>query len=382
MKIICTLENLKKAIFNTERVTGKQITLPILENILIETEKGRVKFSATNLEIGIVSIIGAKIEKEGKITVSAKSLSNIINNFSNNEENITLEANNNILQLVNNSHNLKIKGLNAEDFPIIPKTNGEFLFNLEAVKLKEAIFKLLTCISINETRPELTGVNCVFLDKTIYFAATDSFRLFEENFEIKDIAQGYERYISRNPSIIIPANTLAEIMRIISNLEVGEISVVIEENQIFFFYGDIYIVSRLINGKYPEYKQIIPKKFATRAVFKKEGMQRAIKIASVFTNNKTGEITLEINPEKKKIIIKAESQERGEDVSEIFAEVVGPKQEIIFNPRYVLDGVSLFNSPQVVMLANNNSSPVAIQEIKENGEVGDKNIYIVMPIKK
>ena len=380
MKVFCTQENFNKAIFNTERITGKQITLPILNNILIETEKGRLKFSATNLEIGVVSIIGVKIEKEGKITVPAKLISNFVNNLPH-EGKILLEMKNQTLLLSTGNFKAQIKGLDPQDFPIIPKREDGFLFSIPAQNFKNAIMKILLCISINETRPELTGVNILFSDQKINLAATDSFRLAEETITISDIADNYKKNLEKNNSIIIPSNTLSEVAKIITP-ETEKIQVSIEENQIFFLLDDVYVVSRLINGKYPEYKQIIPKTFATRAVFKKEDILRAVKIASAFTNTKAGEIAVKIDAESKKIIITAQSQETGENISQINADTTGPSQNITLNPRFVLDGINPINTSNIAFLVNNNTSPAAIKAVDEKtGKIIENHTYIVMPIK-
>lgn len=382
MEVICTQENFKKAVFNTERVTGKQITLPILGNILLETEKGRLKLSATNLEVGILSIIGAKINKEGKVTVPAKLLSSFINNLPSGDK-IELKTENQTLYIKSGFYNAKIKGLDAQDFPIIPKIQNDLILKLPAQKIKEIIGRILICISINETRPELTGINLRLNETEISLAATDSFRLAEETINITNDEKGadYPLFITKTNSLIIPASTFSEIIRII-NPETEEIEIIIEESQIFFKIDDVVIVSRLINGKYPEYKQIMPNNFNTRAVLKKEDVLRAIKIASAFINNKSGEISFFVDPRKKKVIIEYQSQEIGGNVTELLADITGPEQKIIFNPRYILDGVSPLLSEQVAFLMNDNSSPIAIKMInKDKGDVFNDYMYIVMPIK-
>ncbi|GBE16968.1 DNA polymerase III subunit beta [bacterium BMS3Abin15] len=382
MKLICTQENFKRAIFNTERITGKQITLPILGNILLETEKGRLKLSATNLEVGVVSTIGSKIEEEGKITIPSKLLSNFVTNLPT-EDKIILEAKDQILKISSGSYSAQIKGLDAHDFPIIPKLENGFLFSLPAQELKEVMSKILVCISLNETRPELTGVNVLFSDKEISLAATDSFRLAEEVITIdnKEKGDNYAAFIAKTTSIIIPASTFSEILRITSP-EANAINIAIEENQIFFEIEGVLIVSRLVNGKYPEYKQIIPQKFNTRAVLKKEDMSRAVKIASAFTSSKSGEITFSINSKNKEVVIKSQSQETGENLTKLPADITGPDQEIVFNPRYVLDGINPIPTAQVAFLVNNNSSPVVIKMVDEkSGNVIEKYTYVAMPIK-
>jgi DNA polymerase-3 subunit beta len=384
MKLICTKENFRKTIFNSERIVSKQTTLPILNNILFETEKNGLKISATNLEIGVISKIVAKIEREGKITIPAKTISGFVNNLSGADENIALETADQGLKINSGSLRAVIKGLSADDFPLIPPKKAEVLFSMPSEDLKKIISKIIPCVAFNEIRQELTGVNVILTEKELFFAATDSFRLAEARFELKKEntnSEIYTAFIKNISNIIIPANTLVELLRIISN-EDGLVSVTIEEGQVFFEINGTRIVSRLINGKYPEYKHIIPNSFKTRAVGEGKIIQGAVKMASIFTNGKSGEIFLEISAEGEKVKIGAKNSEVGENVSEINLDVQGGSQRAIFNPKYFLDGLNSISTSKVAILLNSESSPAAIKEINEqSGEIVDNFIYVVMPIK-
>lgn len=383
MKLICTQNNFKKAIFNTERVTGKQSTLPILGNILLKTEKRRLKFSATNLEIGVIMKIGAKIEKEGEITIPVKLLSNFINNLPS-EDKIFLEAKNQNLNIISGGYKTQIKGLSADDFPIIPKLKDDFLFSIPAQKLKNALAKILICVAFNENRPEFTGVNAVFSNDKVILAATDSFRLAEIGLKFggEEVGGNYKDFITKKKSIIIPANTFSEVARVISP-ETEKIKVAIEENQIFFEIDGVQIVSRLINGKYPDYKQIIPQKFGTRAVLNKDELLRAVRVASVFADSSSGEVNFKADSKSDKLIIQSQSHEAGESKVNLKADIMGANQEIVLNPRYIIDGINSISSLNIAVLINNESSPVGLKTIDDkSGKVIDDYIYIIMPIKK
>lgn len=383
MEIICTQDNFKKAIYNTERVIGKQATLPILENILLETEKGMLKVSATNLEIGVFLKIGAKIEKEGKITIPAKLLSNFVNNLPAGD-NIYLEAEGQLLKIKSGNYKANIKGLSAQDFPIIPELESEFLFSVFAKDFKEIIPKLLACVSLDSNRPELGGISVLLEEEKISLAATDSFRLLEAEIRLKkEKSENYSIFISKKNSLIIPASTLSEALRSIA-AETQEVKVAIEENQIFFQADAVRIVSRLINGKYPEYKQIIPKEFITKAFINKEELLRAVKISSFFTNSKSGEINFKLDSQNSTLDICAQSEEKGENKSQLKIEVEGIDQEIVFNPRYFIDGINAIASEKVALLLNNGSSPAVLRATEEkNGKTGAIGgfTYVVMPIK-
>ncbi|HPN96202.1 MAG TPA: DNA polymerase III subunit beta [Candidatus Moranbacteria bacterium] len=384
MKLICTQDNFKKAIYNSERVVAKQNTLPILNNILLEAEKGFLKLSATNLEIGVVVKISAKTEKEGKITIPARFLSNFSTNLPFNDS-VLLEISEQNLKIKSGAVKAVIKGLPASDFPLIPKKNTEFLLNISSIELKNILSKVMVATALNEARAELTGVNLILEKDELFFASTDSFRLVEHKLMIDKKNCNtliYNLFIEKKNNIIIPAATLIELNRIISADTEGEVRMAIEDGQIFFETNGTILVSRLINGKYPEYKHIMPKKYNTRVVGDKKTIQSAVKMASVFAAGKGSEISLKIDSEAKKVFIGAKSVEVGENSTELNFDVSGPSQEIIVNSKYLLDGINTVSTSQVAILLNSESTPVAICEINEKtGEVLGDFVYIVMPIK-
>jgi DNA polymerase III subunit beta len=383
MKLTCTQEKFKKAILNAERVVSKQNTLPILNNILFETEKGILKISATNLEIGVSSQIGVKIEEEGKITMPAKLIGNFINNLPSGE-NIQIETDDQNLKIKSGLSKAVIKGLLADDFPLLPRKNSDYILTVSSIKLKNIINRVISCVAFNETRQELTGVNLIFTEKELYFASTDSFRLVENKLalEEKNIKQNYLDFINKKESIIIPASTLSEIARIINNETEEDVNIAIEDGQIFFEINSVNVVSRLINGKYPEYKHIMPKEFKTRIVGEKSGIQGAVRMSSVFSKTKNSEIVFKIDSEANKFFIEAKSVECGENSTELAVDIVGSSQEVVFNAKYLLDGINIIGTSKLAILLNSESSPVAIKEIDEKtGEVLDEYVYIVMPIK-
>ena len=381
MKVTCTQENFKKAIYSTERVVGKQIALPILENILLETEQGMLKVSATNLEIGVFLKIGAKIEEEGKITVPAKLLSNFVNNLAV-DNTVSLVVREQTLQISSGSSKAQIKGLMAHDFPIIPEMEGEFLFSLAAQDVKENLSKLLSCVSLDNARPELSGINVIFMPREAHFAATDSFRLAEIMLPLEPKnQQQYEAFIEKTQSIIVPLHTLSEVFRVIGN-DTENIQVSIEDSQIFFQVDNVRIVSRLINGKYPSYKQIIPQKFTTKIVLGKEDMLRAVKLAGIFTNNKTGEIHISADVKNGEINVQSKAEEVGENQTVLKAQIEGPEQKIIFNPRYVSDGMQAVTTDKLALLLNDGTSPAVLKMLDSKTQQPKEGFtYVIMPIK-
>ena len=381
MKLTCTQENLKKAIYSTERVVGKQITLPILENILLQTSQGMLKISATNLEIGVFLKIGAKIEQEGEITVPARLLSNFVNNLGN-ESTVSLSVIDQTLHIESGSSKAQIKGLSAQDFPIIPEMEGDFLFSLSAQEVREVIPRLAVCVSPDSTRPELSGINMLLQKIEVRMAATDSFRLAEAILVPKtENERNLDIFIEKTNSIIIPLNAVSEVFRVIGN-DTQEIKVGIEESQIFFQVDNVRIVSRLINGKYPEYQQIIPQKFATKVVLEKDSALRAVKISGIFASNKAGEIKFTVDDSKNTVKIQSKAEEIGENSTTLEAEISGPSQEAVFNPRYMSDGIQAISTPKLLLLMNSGSSAAVLRmaEGEKNEEIPTYT-YIIMPIK-
>jgi DNA polymerase-3 subunit beta len=381
MKLTCTQENFKKAIYSTERVVGKQITLPILENILLQTDGGMLKISATNLEIGVFLKIGAKIEKEGTITIPARLISNFVNNLPA-ESTVSLEVIDQTLHIESGASKAQIKGLQSQDFPIIPEMEGEFLFSLPAQEIREAIPRLAICVSLDSTRPELTGFNVVLQKNEVHIAATDSFRLAEAVISLKkEKEQLYDIFTDKTTSIIVPLNTFSEVFRVIDN-ETQEIKVGIEESQIFFQVDNVRIVSRLINGKYPEYRQIIPQQFTTKVFLEKDAALRAVKIAGIFTNSKAGEVKFVIDAKSSEVTVESRAEEVGENKTVLQAEIEGPGQEAVFNPRYMVDGLQAIGSPQFVLLMNSGASAAVLRMVQgEKKEEVSTYTYVVMPIK-
>ncbi len=384
MKLICTQDNFKKAVINTERVVSKQNTLPILNNILFEASKNNLILSATNLEIGISNKIGAKVEKEGKITIPGRIIGNFVNNLPKGE-NIKIETSDQNLKITSGGYKAVIKGLLADDFPLIPQKTSNFVLFLDPIGLKAVIDRVISCVSFNEARQELTGINLILAKKWLFLAATDSFRLAEAKINLVEGSTDkeiYDVFIEKRNNLIIPASTLLELSRIIAQDFESKVKIAIDEGQIFFEVGETRLVSRLINGKYPEYKHIMPENYKTRIVLEKNLLQSMLKMASVFTSGKSSDVTLKIDAESSKLFIDVKSAEAGENSSEVKLDVSGPSQEVIFNSKYILDGVNTIQSSQVAILLNSDATPVALKEIDEkNGEVLENYIYIVMPIK-
>lgn len=384
MKLTCTQDNFKKAIINAERVVSKQTTLPILNNILIETNKNQLNIVATNLEIGIEIKIGAKVEKEGRITVPARLLGSFSSNLIE-SGNLDIETDENNFKIKSGTTKALIKGFSADDFPLIPQKSSDYVLNIKTNDLRNIFSKVLFSVAHTEARQELTGVDLVFGEKQLFFASTDGFRLSEYVLDLMDEdydpAQ-YAAFSTEGKNIIIPTSTLLELNRVISGIEDGRVKIFIEDGQIFFEIGEIKLVSRLINGKYPEYKHIMPKSYKTTIKGEKRMLVGALKLAGVFASNKANEVVLKIDPEKKNVVVDTKSVEAGENSTEIDFEAQGESQQIVFNLKYLMEGINALATEQLILSANSDSSPVALQEADmKSGQPVQHYTYIIMPIK-
>lgn len=374
MKLSCTQENLRIALSSLERIVGKQSTLPILSNILLETERGQLRLSATNLEIGVITSIGAKIEAEGKITVPAKLLINFIQNLAG-DQIVGIEQIGTQVVLESGNYRVKINGLDSKDFPIIPEKSGGHVFTIQSELFRQGLQRTLFCVSLNESRPELTGVLMNIKEGNVFLVATDSFRLAEWHSQGAAQWKGGEM---TELSIIIPNYTLQEVLRVMSQPTEG-VEVTLEENQVFFELGNTRIVSRLINGRFPEYQAILPKQYAVDITVTQEDLQRALKMATSFSVYSSGEVTFQLNPEEGRLEIASQSQGIGEQIAKIpFTGTVTEPLQIVFSPRYILEGVSAQRGEEIILSLNSSSTPVRISSDAEQASY----LYIVMPIRK
>ena len=370
MKFISLQNNLKKGLNIVSHTTSKNVNLPILNNILIKAYSGEIELVGTNLEIGVTCKLNGKIEKEGEITINSKLLTDYIN-LLNSDSQVFFELNNeNELIIESGNYKTKIKGESSEEFPLIPTVESGNKFLIELSLLRKALNNVVFAVSTSENRLELTGVLFSFSDKELSLAATDSYRLAERVIKLKS-GSGDEK-------IIVPAKTIQELLRILNNLEEEvdkEVEISFSDNQILFTFNSTSLISRLINGNYPDYKQIIPNKTNTTTIVNKQEFVRAVKAASLFSKNGVNDVLLQIK--NNSIIISSFSGLSGESQINIEANNRGEDNEITINFKYLLDGLNNINSDSVEVLILNSNSPCVL---KKEGE--DDYLYIIMPIRQ
>lgn len=374
MRFIGLQENLKRGLNIVGHITSKNINLPILNNILIKAEAGNIELVGTNLEIGITHKLRGKIESDGQFTVDAKLITEYINLLSGGEK-VKVEEKDNELRIESGNYKTKIKGESAKEFPLIPTIPKTQPYICSVSDLKKALNKVVFAVSNSENRLELTGVLFSFGNNKLNLAATDSYRLAEKELAVKG-ESGTEEL-----KIIVPAKTVQELLRALSSLEdTGEpggeeVNIYLSENQILFTVESVDLISRLINGHYPDYQQIIPAKSQTEVLIEREELTRAVKAAALFSKTGVNDITLQFS--KNKMKVSSFSGASGESEAELEAEVRGPDNEITVNYRYLLDGLNNIDGDRVKIGIVNNTTPCLLKPEKEDGY-----LYIIMPIRQ
>jgi len=380
MKLTCTQENLNKALTIIGKIVNRNATLPILNNFLLEADKGRIKLSSTNLEMGINYWIGGKISEEGKITIPTRLFSNFVANLPN--QNIKISQTGNNLKLSCDNYKTEIKGISADDFPLIPKIEGGFEVRVKKILFKEALIQVLPSVSMSESRPEITGVLISFsrLEKNeLVLTATDSYRLAEKVVKLNGKNKENNGFpSSEKKSLIVPRNTAQELSRILDNGNDEELKIIFSESQILFDCGNVNLISRLIEGQYPDYQQIIPTKFKSEIIIDSEEFQKAIKISSLFSDLRTNSVFLKTSNEEKILEVKAEAGEVGKNISKIPVQIKGEEIEIVFNHHYLMDGLNSIKAKEVVVKMNDSGSPAVMSAANDK----DKDfLYLIMPVR-
>ena len=365
MKFTCEQGNFLKALNQVSRIVSARTTLPILSNILLSVTKDKIFLSSTDLEVAVTAQAEGKIEQEGKLTIPARLLSDFITN--NHDKTINFSTpKENVLNLKSEHFEAKITGISAEEYPTIPEMPKENILNIEAKELLEAIKKTVIATANDETRPVLAGIYFQFDGKVLTMAATDSFRLAEKKIALK------EEVVDKK--FIVPMRTMAEVLRLMSSIEGDSVAISFTENQIAFKIGKTEVVSRLIEGAFPNYAQIIPANFKISITADFNTLNDAVKMSALFSKNSANNIKFNVKDGALTII--SEAAETGEATSKIPAEITGGDITVAFNARYILDVLQILASEKITINLNDEASAGMITT------QDDKNyLYIAMPLR-
>ena len=372
MKIIILKEKLKEGTSVVERIAQKSLSLPILNNVLIKGEKNLISLTTTNLEIGIRWWALAKSEKEGEIVIPARLFSGFINFLPDGP--LEIETEGSFLKIKSGKHKSRIKGFSSEEFPILPQVDKEENVSLDGPTFCQALSHVFDITSPSSVRTEISGVFLQFQKEQIKIVATDSFRLGEKKIFFKSpLAKEY--------SFILPHLTAREVINIFGDNK-GEVKIYFSPNQVLFESmipeakrPQVHLVSRLVEGDFPDYQAIIPKKFETQAILSRTELLNQVKSASLFSG-KISDVKLSVSPQSGKIEIFSQNQEFGEYQSFLPGKIKGRSLSASFNHRFLADGLLKIKTPEVVFELTSEEEPAVLRP------TGDEDfLYVVMPIK-
>ncbi|MBI3485834.1 DNA polymerase III subunit beta [Candidatus Daviesbacteria bacterium] len=369
MKVLILQQDLLPALQAVSRSVGVRSTLPVLANVLLQTENGKLKISATNLEVGVIKQLNAKVDEIGEVSVPAKTLLEIVSSLPVSE--LTLSSSTDQLKISTPSFKASLNGIPASEFPAIPLASDQAIF-LEASVLKNTLPQLTFAAAIDEGRPVLTGILTEIKDGMLELVATDGFRLAHKKTTLasKDSFKA-----------LIPRKTFEEIVRLIDEElskdtqdEKIQIATSENQNQIIFKIGQTQLSSRLIEGQFPSWEKIVPTQSVARVVLDRSSFQKSVKLASVFAKDGASIIKLQTGENSLKLI--SEAKELGNQETDVEAQVEGQALTIAFNSKFLFDALSACSSSQIVIEFSGELSPALLKPVGEEGLE-----YVIMPVR-
>jgi DNA polymerase III subunit beta len=366
MKIEAIKETLSDAVTKAEKIAGRSATLPILKGLHLAAKDNVLEIKATNLDLGITISVPVKMKEEGEVVVPANILSSFLNSLSK-EKSVTLESEDQTLRVSTSSVNTVIKTLPGDEFPLIPKIDDEEAFSMPARDFVLGIRSVAYAAAIGSIKPELSSIYIYYEEDKLVFVATDSFRLAEKKIKVKKIPHF--------KSLLIPEKNAVEIARIFEGLK-DDLSISIGENQIAFYGGNTYLVSRIIDGSFLDYRQVIPKETSSSVVVLKQDLAATLKTSLVFSDN-FNQLLINLSPEEKKFEIQSKNNDVGESVAAIEAVLEGENLSTSVNHRYFVDCFQSIAGDTISLRFSGSDRPIVVEG------AGDKSfIYLVMPMNR
>lgn len=377
MKVTVLQENLARGLSIVSRAVSSRSTLPVLANILVATDEGRLRLSATNLELGITCWIGAKIEEEGSTTVPARTFSDLVGTFSDKNVDMNLNVRTQSLNLRCGQSVTDLKCIDAQEFPPMPVAELSQGLQINVADLREMIHQVVFAASADDARPILTGVLVNVVDQTITMAAADGFRLSVRKSILSSPVQQAIR-------AVIPANALRELARIASDGDqVVNMILPPGRGQVVFRLRDAELVSQLIEGNFPDFEQIIPKRCDTRAVLSTSEFLKACKQAEIFAREGSLIARIDISPgmelQPGSVEISGQSEETGFNQNKMAASIEGNPLLIAFNVRYLREVLDVIRTPNVALETSTSTSPGVIRPVGAHDGQGEF-IHVIMPM--
>ena len=372
MHLNCLQENLAQGLGIVQRAVATRTTLPITQHVLLSTDGGRLKFSATNLEVAISTWVGAEVLEDGAITIPARLLTDFINSLERQHVEIKTTSPAKGIELKGEHVQATMNGADASEFPPIPSVDEGISTKVAPKALRMAIHQVVMAAAVEDSRPVLTGVNVELEGTKLVLAAADGFRLAVHTTELLEP-------VSEKVSLIVPAKTLQEVERLIDGDDPIDIVVTPQRSQILFRLKNVEIVSQLIQGTFPNYSQLIPQERSTRAVVNLGELQRATRTASIFAKDGSGIVRIEVAPGSGgaagKLTVSSRAEELGDNTGDIAADVEVGDGKIAFNSRYLSDVLGVLNEEKVALEMTTSSSPGVIRPVGD-----DHYVHVVMPM--
>jgi len=367
MKLECTKEKLRSAVGAAERAAGKNLSLPALAHVLLEaTDRGLV-IRATNLDLGLTITLPAKVEKKGKVLISGGVMANFLANLAKIEK-IQLETTTNTLTVRAGAVNSVFKTYPADDFPTIPSVAGGQTITLSAHQLVDGLRAVVYAASLSDIKPEIASVYLHERDGELLAVATDSFRLAEKKLRP-------ETKLPAGLKLIIPIKNAAETVRILESVA-EPVTLSFNQHQLSFSTEQIYLTSRLVEGVFPDYRQIVPTGGSTQAVILKADLLAALRLATIFSD-RLNQIGLRAAPAEKLLELSAQNSDIGEATNQLPATLEGEELTISFNARYLLDALGVIGGDSVTLFFNGRGRPMMVRGVGD-----DSFTYLIMPLNR
>ena len=383
MKLSCLQENLTRGLGVVGRAVASRSTLPITQNVLLSSDQGMLRLSATNLEIAITTWIGAMIEEEGSITVPHRLVADLVNSLPSDRVDLDLRGpdpddpaagGGSVLHISCGRSRTHINGASADDFPPIPQVDSGTATDIDPSVLRAGIGLVAFSAAADESRPVLTGVELNLEDTSLVMAAADGFRLAVYTGQLS-------QPVAEAMKVIVPARTMQEVQRLASEQSAPvQVTLSPEKGQVMFKLEHVEVVSQLLQGAFPNYEQLIPERYETRAVIELDDLKRATQSAAVFARDGSNIVRLEMTPQEDseggQLKVSARSEEVGDNLDELDLEQMdGEDAKIAFNVRYLTDIVNVLGRGKVALEVTNSSSPGVFRPADS-----DRYVHVVMPM--
>ncbi len=363
MKIECIKDKLAEAVNRAEKVAGKNPTLPVLSGLHLKTNKNTLTIRSTNLDLGISTSIAVKTIEPGEVVVPAHTLNSFLSSLSK-EKTISLSVKGQNLHVATENTETTIKTLNHEEFPIIPETKKGTVLKINTQEFKQKLQQVVFAASNNESRPVLTGVFLFVKDLKLYLVSTDGSRLSENIIN----------NVNKEGSLLVPSSAINNLIKTIAD-EDEEISIIIDNQQVCFEFNDTKFICRLLEDKYPQYQNLIPKSFTSKARVNKVEFINMVKIANLFAKESARSITIDLDPQNQEIKINSLTSQIGENTSKAKAEIKGSGQ-ITLNSKFLMEALNSIQGTVVDFCFNSKTEPILIKDTTDRDYT-----HIIMPLK-